>query len=259
MTWIGVSLLATAASAIEAHSVKRAALMTLAAVTLLLAHATKETSLVLVAVSLGWLAIERGSARPRPPGRASRRPTRGQPGRGGDIPALRWYYAPSGSRRNLHAGLPRSTRERSAAPRFDHRLARPGFRVPPATRCARRSLSLRRPAGRDRTLLYACVWMAGWLAVYLPWPATFAYYLLPFTFGPAVLAGIVVGDAVRLLGAEHPVSIRRTAWSVLVASGVLWCGDGQRGRGCAHPAGRGPRERRRGRFPGDLPSRSRVS
>src|SRR5216117_4134753 len=100
MTWIGVSLLATAASAIEAHSVKRAGLMTLAAVTLLLAHATKETSLVLVAVSLGWLAIERGSARRR------------------HSPRCGGITRPSGSQREPTRGPTRSTRERSAPPRF---------------------------------------------------------------------------------------------------------------------------------------------
>src|SRR2546422_8496928 len=65
MTWIGLSLLATAAAASEARSVRRAGLLTLAAVTLLLAHATKETSLVLVLVSVGWLAIERRSTEKR--------------------------------------------------------------------------------------------------------------------------------------------------------------------------------------------------
>jgi hypothetical protein len=64
--------------------------------------------------------------------------------------------------------------------------------------------------------------MAGWLAVYLPWPATFAYYLLPFAFGAAVLAGTVVGDLWGWRGPEHSVARRRLAWSVLVASGLLW-------------------------------------
>ena len=224
MTWIGVSLLATAASAIEAHSVKRAGLMTLAAVTLLLAHATKETSLVLVPVSLGWLAIERGSARPRPAwARFAATYVVVNLAAAATFTALRWYYAPLGLAEGtytrayaLHAGT-----IGAAAFRISAWLVRDFAFVLPLVVLALLSLFGGRPAGR-RPLLYACVWMAGWLAVYLPWPATFAYYLLPFTFGAAVLAGIVVGDAFRLLGAEHPVSIRRTAWSVLVASGVLW-------------------------------------
>src|SRR2546428_9923414 len=63
--------------------------------------------------------------------------------------------------------------------------------------------------------------MAGWLAVYLPWPATFAYYLLPFAFGAAVLAGTVVGASWYARGPEQPLTRRRMAWSVLVASGPL--------------------------------------
>jgi hypothetical protein len=64
--------------------------------------------------------------------------------------------------------------------------------------------------------------MVGWLAVYLPWPATFEYYLLPFAFGAAALGGMVVGDAWAARGRPHPATRRRVAWSVLVASGLLW-------------------------------------
>ena len=65
--WIGVSLLVTAGSATEAHRARRAALIALAAAALLLAHATKETSLVVIPISLGWLAVERWSSRERGP------------------------------------------------------------------------------------------------------------------------------------------------------------------------------------------------
>lgn len=65
LTWIALSLFATAASAVETRWPRRAGLMTLAAATVLLAHATKETSVVLVPISLGWLAIEWWSGRER--------------------------------------------------------------------------------------------------------------------------------------------------------------------------------------------------
>jgi hypothetical protein len=68
MTWIGLSLLATAAFAIEEGRARRAGLIALAAAGLLLAHATKETSLVLVPISVGWLAIELWSSRARETG-----------------------------------------------------------------------------------------------------------------------------------------------------------------------------------------------
>jgi hypothetical protein len=224
MTWIGLSLLATAASIGKAPPVKRAGLMTLAAVTLLLAHATKETSLVLVPVSLGWLAIERACARARPAwARFAATYVVLNLAAAATFIALRWYYAPLALAEGtytrayaLHAGT-----VGAAAFRISAWLVRDFAFLLPLVALALFAFFGGRPAER-RPLLYACVWMAGWLAVYLPWPATFAYYLLPFTFGAAVLAGIVVGDAFRLLRAEHPASIRRTACSALVASGVLW-------------------------------------
>ncbi|HKX05097.1 MAG TPA: hypothetical protein VJX71_21565, partial [Methylomirabilota bacterium] len=60
--WIAGSLLATAA-ALGAVGARRAGLLVAAAGALLLAHATKETNLVLVPISLGWLAVERWSSR----------------------------------------------------------------------------------------------------------------------------------------------------------------------------------------------------
>jgi hypothetical protein len=67
---------------------------------------------------------------------------------------------------------------------------------------------------RRRTIVYACIWMVGWLLIYLPWPATFEYYLLPFAFGAAVLTGAVVGEVWALRS--------RLAWSVLVTTALLW-------------------------------------
>ena len=64
--------------------------------------------------------------------------------------------------------------------------------------------------------------MAGWLAVFLPWPATFEYYLLPFAFGAAAVAGFVLGDCWAARRPPHPIATRRLAWSVLAAGGGLW-------------------------------------
>jgi hypothetical protein len=67
---------------------------------------------------------------------------------------------------------------------------------------------------RRRPIVYACIWMAGWLLVYLPWPATFEYYLLPFALGAAVLAGTVVADAWALRS--------RLARALLLTTALLW-------------------------------------
>jgi hypothetical protein len=71
-------------------------------------------------------------------------------------------------------------------------------------------------------VLFAAVWMAGWLAVFLPWPATFAYYLLPFTFGAAMVGGVAIGEVWAVIERRRSVAIRRLAWSVLATSAALW-------------------------------------
>lgn len=49
-----------------------------------------------------------------------------------------------------------------------------------------------------QTLLYdALVWMAGWLFIYLPWTYTVGYFLLPFTIGAVVFCGIIADHTLR--------------------------------------------------------------
>ncbi|HEV8614801.1 MAG TPA: hypothetical protein VGU22_04845 [Methylomirabilota bacterium] len=224
MTWIGLSLLATAASAVEARRARRAALITLAAAAVLLAHATKETSVVLVAISLGWLAIEWWSRREREAcARFAATYVAVNLVAAAAFAALRWSYAPLGLAPGWYTRA-YSLEVATVGPalfRISSWLIRDFAFLLPLLVVAVLSLVRGRPAGR-RPILYACVWMGGWLAVYVPWPATFEYYLLPFAFGAALLAGTVVGDVWGWRGHQHPAAIRRAAWSVLVASGSLW-------------------------------------
>lgn len=224
MTWIGLSLLATAASATGARSVRRVTLVTLAVAASFFAHATKETSVVLIPISLGWLIIEWWST-----------PKSGSCARfagtyvvinlsaAAAFAALRWQYAALGLDEGtytrayaLHAVTVGPALFRIAA-----WLARDFAFLAPLLAVAVLS-GVRGGATRRRPIAYACIWMAGWLAVYLPWPATFEYYLLPFAFGAAVLAGTVVGDAWAWRGPEPSVARRRLAYGVLVATGTLW-------------------------------------
>src|SRR4029453_19315136 len=79
----------------------------------------------------------------------------------------------------------------------------------------------RPPAGR-RVILNAGVWSVGWLAVYVPWPATFSSYLLPFGFGVALLAGTVVGDMAVVRRGQVSAMKRGAAWCLLAPSVLLW-------------------------------------
>ena len=181
LTWIGASLLATAAFAIEARRARRASLIALAAATLLLAHATKETSVVLLPISLGWLAVERWSSRERGPwARFAASYVAINVVAAVAFAALRWSYAPLGLAEGtytrayaLHAGA-----IGAALFRISAWLVRDFAFLLPLLAVTVLSLSDSRPAWR-RPILYAGVWMAGWLAVYLPWPVTFEYICCP--------------------------------------------------------------------------------
>jgi hypothetical protein len=224
MTWIGVSLLATSAAVADTRQTRQAGLITAACVALVLAHATKETSIVLIPVSFGWLAIERWSSRER--GTCARFAVAYVAINlvaAAAFIAVRWYCAPLGLAQGTY------TRAYALQPgtvgaavfRIAAWLVRDFAFLLPVMAGAVLSLVVGRPASR-RPILYAGVWMAGWLAVYLPWPATFEYYLLPFAFGAAVLAGAVVGELWVFRERRHPVTRRHMAWSVLAASGLLW-------------------------------------
>lgn len=47
--------------------------------------------------------------------------------------------------------------------------------------------------------LAALVWMAGWMAVFLPWVYSVDYYLLPFAAGACFLAAVFLADLVQAL------------------------------------------------------------
>jgi hypothetical protein len=225
MMWIGVAMLATAASASERGWGGRAALITLASAASVLAYTTKETSLVLIPVSLGWVAIEWSSAGTRHQVYARFAHTYAAVSCAAATAflVLRWRYA------SLPLGEGTYTRAYALQPetlgpalfRIAAWMVRDFAFLLPLLAATVVAVQRGRPEWR-RPILYACVWMGGWLAVYAPWPATFEYYLLPFAFGAALFAGTMVGDLWGVRGSQYPVATRRWAWSALAASGLLW-------------------------------------
>jgi hypothetical protein len=216
LAWIALSLLATAASAAHARwSVSRAAWIALAAAALLLAHATKETSVVLIPIALGWLAVEWRSSSASPGGvRFAATYVVIAIVAAVVFAGLRWQYAALKLAEGTYtsAYIFQSATVGPALFRIAAWLVRDFAFLLPLV-----AVSLLRPRLR-RPILYAGVWMTGWLLVYLPWPATFEYYLLPFALGAAVLAGIVAGD----LWSERASARRRLAWSALLTTALLW-------------------------------------
>lgn len=228
MTWIGISLLATAAAAVQQWWARKAGLAALAAAALLLAHTTKETSVVLIPVSLGWLAIERWRREAEARAQFAKTYVVINMLAALAFAGLRWYYAPLGLAEGTYTraySLDAGT-VGSALFRIFAWLLRDFTFLPPLLAVAVLSLlgvgvANGRSASR-RLVPYAGLWMGGWLAVYLPWPVTFQYHLLPFALGAAVVGGAIVGDLCGLR--SHGPWLQRTsrACSLLVATGLLW-------------------------------------
>jgi len=216
-TWIGVSLLASAASSRDGRwSVGRAGWLVVAVATALLAHATKETSVVLIPIALGWLALE---WRARPPHERARRFATTfvivSAAAALAFVVLRSQFAALALAEGTytHAYALRTVTVGPALFRIAAWLARDFAWLLPIVPAAL-VLTVRTSAPARRPIRYACIWMLGWLLVYLPWPATFEYYLLPFSLGAAVVGGSVVGDA---WARRSPL-----AWSLLAVAVVLW-------------------------------------
>jgi hypothetical protein len=74
-------------------------------------------------------------------------------------------------------------------------------------------------AGRLRFVLGPLIWMAGWIAVYLPWTFSLEYYLLPFSIGASLLAGYSIEAALRP-GLGFPLRLR--SLSASAAAGALF-------------------------------------
>jgi hypothetical protein len=73
---------------------------------------------------------------------------------------------------------------------------------------------------RTDLLLGCLIWMAGWLAIFLPWVFVAEYYLLPFSLGAALFASIIVGQAVTIIRQRRPAGMSTLV--LLVLAGLLF-------------------------------------
>jgi hypothetical protein len=223
--WIGASLLGTAASARTADwSLKRGAWLALAMAAALLAHTTKETSIVLIPIGIGWLAFE-WRARPResPRIRFAASYVAVSVVAASVFLVLRWQYAALGIAEGTYtrAYVLQPATIGPALFRIAAWLVRDFAWLLPVLAAAW-LLGNGGGIATRRQIAYPGIWMAGWLLVFLPWPATFEYYLFPFTCGAAALAGAVVGEAWARRHRERLSPTPRLAWAFLVTTGLLW-------------------------------------
>jgi hypothetical protein len=70
-------------------------------------------------------------------------------------------------------------------------------------------------------LLPLLIWLAGWIAIYLPWWFAQEYYLLPFDLGASVLCILLVSQAWRALRAP-PRVMPVIAGAAMALSALLW-------------------------------------
>lgn len=70
-------------------------------------------------------------------------------------------------------------------------------------------------------ILDALVWMGGWAAIYLPWFFMTEYYMLPFAVGVAILTAALL-DISRAALLELATGVRRWVVACLVAAGLLF-------------------------------------
>jgi hypothetical protein len=203
----------------------RAALLAAAAGAAALAHLTKETSLVMLPVSAAWVLMARfGKREPRNLETLRRRAV---------FLAANLVALPIG-----FLVWQRLAAARAAGPSYALAvsLAIPNL-VSSATRWAGwlvrdfpylMPLVLwfgvtqwrRRPRAEAPLLSEGLIWIAGWVAVYLPWVFTDEYYLLPCAVGCALFAGAVLDRALRSL---NPTGQRGLAavCLLLTTAGVL--------------------------------------
>jgi hypothetical protein len=69
-------------------------------------------------------------------------------------------------------------------------------------------------------LIDASVWMAAWVAFFLPWYFMAEYYMMPFAIGAAVFAGLAADGVIQFAQSER-TNWRWAAWATLGLSGVL--------------------------------------
>jgi len=181
---------------------KKLGLLVMAVLALFAAHATKETSLIMIPISLVWLLVAWVRQRV---GRSS-----------AHLPTFGVYCIA-----NLLAGavfislrmafVTQTTQGGSYAQSFDFGLSRLlastvrwagwlirdySYLVPLLLMAVFWCLRTRRiPQGE--TLFNSLIWMGAWMGIFLPWQYTVEYYMLPFALGVAFLGGWLLTQIIQ--------------------------------------------------------------
>ncbi len=188
---------------------------------LLLADLTKETSLVVIPISVGWLLVQliwHRTKSTRPSLQSYLAYLFAGLTAGVAFLILRSLYVQvslaAGTYTNAYSldGL----RILSSGSRWLAWLIRDFPYLIPLTFFVGLSL-IRREQRQGQPLFNTWIWMLGWIAIFLPWSSTLEYYLLPFTLGCAIYSGIALGQLISALVYAQDRWIRIAAIGCLFA------------------------------------------
>jgi hypothetical protein len=226
LAWLGVSLIALLPFGRVRAGWAKAGLLLLSSGAVLLAMLIKETTVVLIPISLAWL----GLGWLKQPGRAGRpRPARWAYVVAASLPVglffwLRAFFVPvslgQGSNTSAYR-LAWSTILITASQEVGWLLRDFIFLGPLLGFML--LLALLKKQRQGLFILETLVWLGGWLAIYLPWQLALEYYLLPVAAGAAVLGGIGVGQCLAYLRpVDRPAGLRRLAGLCLLLALAPW-------------------------------------
>ena len=164
---------------------------------LLLANATKETSLVMIPISAILLAValvrKRWRAEASAPISSPARAREHLPG--AVFLFLRKHFATSPISSGSYTKAYSFANVGDAVGRLTGWVIRDFPQLLPFGVVAA-LLLMQRKSSQDRLLLLSAIWMLFWIGVFAPWHSSLEYYLLPFAVGAALFMGLVFGECV---------------------------------------------------------------
>ena len=177
---------------------------------LLLATGVKETTLVMIPIGVGWTLLSLGlgrfnSVRSDPEHTAARVLALASLLAGGLFYALRRQVIPTA----LTAGTYTDAYTLSTAAllasltRWTGWLLRDFLYLLPLGVLLLYLWLRRGPLPHGVLALEALIWMAGWMAIFLPWVYMVEYYMLPFSVGAAILGAVGLIEASQALRARE--------------------------------------------------------
>lgn len=214
LLWILVAILGATFFILPFGSFRNATVLAGVTAALLLADLSKETSIVLLPISVAWWIVVLWRDRRRPASilqSASLGLMLAAILAGIAFGALRAHFSVMAATSNSYAAnYVLSLRQAAAsALRWGGWLLYDSTWLLPLLGFLGVRLLSHRAAGNGLWTLACMLWISAWLSVYLPWKYAVEYYLLPVAAGGAIAGGLAVTELARLAQAN------RGAWPVL--------------------------------------------